>query len=219
MLAPPSAPGVARRVPARPPRAAGRRGLRHLPAGAQTTLASARGQAMPATSASSGGTPSTSVSPSPARAATFSPGSTIPTRLQGSTALTRTVSWRLARRRVARSATDGLRQRILLTHEAGDEPAAPHAPPRLHSPQRPEKIAPRQGDALSPEQVAEEHAVARQQHLRRALRQLLRRFEIGRAGADHRPPPRRARPHENTAGSVRRAPPPPSGPPATGELT
>jgi len=86
---------------------------------------------------------------------------------------------------------DGLRQRVLLADEAGDEAAAAQDAARLHAAQRAHDVAPGDGERLAGDDVAEDDAVAQQQLRRDALGQLVGRGRLRGEAADYRPAPLR----------------------------
>ena len=60
---------------------------------------------------------------------------------------------------------NGFGKRVLLSRETGDEASTARGAARFHAAQRPDDVAPRQGDRLARYDVAEDHAPAHQQLL------------------------------------------------------
>ena len=84
---------------------------------------------------------------------------------------------------------EGVGMRELLAAEPGDEPAAADSAPGLHAPERPQDLAPGQGQILPGHQIVEDHAPADRELLGHGLRQLIAspRRVTGPGSSDHRP--------------------------------
>ncbi len=137
-----------------------------------------------------------------------------PTRFSGSVALTMTRSPVRGSLATWASCSTHFGQRVLLTGEPGDEPAAPHQAAVLESAQRPLQLPPREPQRVVHGEVAEDHAPAVQQLLGHGLGELVavdvRAGGRARATTDRHPsswsaPPRSSR--ENRRGSGVRASP------------